>query len=515
MDKLEGKFLFNPPPPIPEDQITKTLTYDVVVVGAGTAGLAAAVSAAEENVNVALIDKKSKYTARGGDNAALNSKLHKQLGIYIDVEEVIKNLMEISSYRADERLIRLWAYNSGKVMDWLIDLCTEVGVKTWLVFPDREDKRTTVIDKWPPSAVPPQWDYRKETHIEYPVCHRFGSTPSCNQSALLKTLENKAKRLNVCIKYGTEAKRIEKADGNRATAVIAKTVENTYVRFIAERAIILATGDYGANEVLVKHFISEDFAKLAQLMPAWFRMGTGDGHLMAHWIGAQFEARPHPVILHSWHALGTDPFLMVDKFGKRFVNEDLNVVYFANQCLKRGGIWVVFDSNWAEYANKLGPGFFRVWRVDEYALSEFGEKVKSGEIIVGSNLKELAWKMKQITPELDLEYFMNTISRYNEMCKNGRDLDFGKRPDRLFPVEKSPFYANWNAYPRFLATIGGLIVNENLQPVDEKGKIIQGLYCAGNIVGGRFGMDYPSTCPGLSHSMAWTYGYMVGKQTAK
>ncbi|MCS7115503.1 MAG: FAD-dependent oxidoreductase [Nitrososphaerota archaeon] len=515
MKKVNETFTFEPPPPIPESDIKKALAYDVVVIGAGTAGLAAAVSAAEEHAEVALIEKRSIYTARGGDNTALNSKLHRRLGIHIDVEEIIKNLMVISSYRADERLIRLWAYTCGSVMDWLIDMCAEVGVKTWLVFPDREDRYTTVIDKWPPSTVPPQWDYRKENPSEYPVCHRFGPAPGCNQASLLKVLENKAKKLGVDVRYRTEAKRIEKTEDGRVNAVIAKTDGNAYVRFTARKGVILATGDYGGNKTLVEHFVPEDSAKLPPLMPAWFRLGTGDGHLMAHWVGAQFEPKPHPVILHHWHALGTDPFLMVDRFGKRFVNEDLNVVYFANQCLKRGGIWVIFDSKWPEHACKLGPGFFRVWRVNEKVLSEFNEKVESGEVIVGDNIDELAQKMRRVTPELNVQDFKNTIFRYNELCRMGKDLDFGKSPEKLFPVEKPPFYANWSDTPRFISTLGGLIVNEKLQPVDGRGKPIQGLYCAGNTVGGRFGLDYPPICPGLSHSMAWTYGYIVGKHSVK
>lgn len=510
MDESGGTLFPTQPPQIPECLIKETLSYDVVIVGAGTAGLAAAVSAAEEHAQVALLEKGQTFTARGGDNTALNSRMHRQLGISIDVEEVVRKLMETSGYRADERLIRLWAYNSGKVMDWLIDLCQEAGVKTWLIFPDRVDRHAFVINKWPLTDVPNGWDFKKETHVEYPTCHRFGDNPTCNQTVLLKTLESKAKKLNVDIRYGTEAKKIERASNGRATAVIAKTGD-IYVRFIAEKGIILATGDYGANKTLVKHFLPEDFAKVALMMPARYRMGTGDGHIMAHWIGAQFESKPHAAIVHSWHAMGTAPFLMVDKFGKRFVNEDLGAVSFTNQCLKRGGVWVIFDSNWPEHVKKLGPGFFRIWKADELTLTEFQQKLESGKVIQAETLDELGQKMHSVTPELSIEHFKQAVKRYNEICRMGKDVDFGKRPDRLFPVEKPPFYANWNQNAFFFASLGGLIVNENLQPIDEKGEPILGLYCVGNLVGGRFGLDYPLICPGLSHSMAWTYGYIAGK----
>ena len=96
----------------------------------------------------------------------------------------------------------------------------------------------------------------------------------------------------------------------------------------------------------------------------------------------------------------------------------------------------------------------------------------------------------------------------------GKDLDFGKRADRLTAVDKPPFYAGWSGGPGFLAVMGGLVVNPKLQPLDAKGNVIRGLYLAGNAVGRRFANDYPVMLPGLSHSMAWTHGYLAGKYAA-
>lgn len=515
---LEPTFLI-PPPPIPDEQITQTLEYDVVIVGAGTSGLAAAVAAAEEGVKVVLLEREPTFSARGGDNTALNSKIHRQLGIYIDPEEIIKKLMEISGYRADERIIRLWAYNSGKVMDWLIDMCEKQGVKSWLVIPDRADKYAFIIDRWPPTHAPPGWDYRKQTYIEYPTCHRFGDTPAANQALLLSILELKARDLGVEIRYETNALRLERPDNGRVKAVIAQTKDGKYIRFKAKKSVILSTGDYGGNRAMVEYFLPEEFAKLPDLrsifgMPA----PTGDGHLMAYWIGAQIEPRPHCAMVHAWHAMGTAPFLMVDKFGKRFANEDLisNVLAFPIQCLRNGGIWVVFDSNWPKYTYNLGPGFFRIWKADVTTLKEFQQKIERGQIIEANTIDELAHKMKGVTPELDVVVFKKTVERYNELCRKGIDEDFGKRSEYLFPVDTKPFYANWNPpQAAFLVTMGGLITNENLQPVDKDGKVIPGLYVTGNLVGRRFGLDYPLICPGLSHSMAWTTGYIAGKNAAR
>lgn len=503
--------------PLISEDVQRTLIYDVVIIGAGASGLAAAVSAAEEGVKVALLEQKSTFSAYGGDNTALNSKIHRKLGIHIDVEEVIRRLMEISGFRADEKIIRLWAYNCGKVMDWLIDLCAEQGVKAWLVIPDRRDEHTFVIDAWPPSHAPPGWSYKNDIHTEYPTCHRFGDTPRQNQRLFLSVLENKAMKLGVDIQYGTKALKLEKGQDGRVTGVIARDKNGSYVKFQARKGIIISTGDYSDNKAMVEKFLPEEYVKLRTLRRDETAMG--DGHIMAHSIGAQMEPKPHGAMTHMHHVLGTAPFLMVDKFGKRFANEDimLNMVAFTVQCIRVKGIWVIFDSNWPKYVWKLGPGFRRVWKADDITLNEFRKKVELGEVLEASTIDKLAQSMQKITPELHITTFKATVVRYNELCARGIDEDFGKKSDRLFPVDTPPFYAHWNKPENspLIVTLGGLITDENLQPLDQNGKPILGLYCTGNVVGRKFGIDYPTICPGLSHSMAWTTGYLAGKYAAK
>jgi fumarate reductase flavoprotein subunit len=117
--------------------------------------------------------------------------------------------------------------------------------------------------------------------------------------------------------------------------------------------------------------------------------------------------------------------------------------------------------------------------------------------------------------KVPVETFKATIARYNELVRLKKDLDFGKRPDRLTAVDKPPYYAGWTAKPAMsLVVLGGLLVNEELQAVDKDAQPIPGLYLAGNTVGRRFKSGYPVYCPGLSHSMAFTHGYLAGKFAA-
>ena len=151
----------NPPPPIPRAEITGTQTFDVVVAGAGIAGLTAALSAAEAGASVALIEKAPAFSARGGDVTALNSRLHEQLGIRVDPERIIRDLMKVQGGRIHHHVVRLWADNSARVMNWAMDMVEGEGLETFLVMPTEP---TLIIDRWPnpggtarntPTSTPP------------------------------------------------------------------------------------------------------------------------------------------------------------------------------------------------------------------------------------------------------------------------------------------------------------------------------------------------------------------------
>ncbi len=502
-----------PPPPIPEEQIKSTITSDVVVVGAGTAGLHAALGASQAGAKVTLIEKMAVLQARGGDNTAINSKIHKKLGIEIDKQKAISELMKRCDGRLDQNLLNLWADHSGKVMDIIIDLLEAEGLPTYLVIPDRMDEETSVIDKWPnPTGFPADWDYRTERYVEFPTCHRPGWKGE-SQRRWLEVIEKNGKKNGVDFRYNTKAAQLVKdIEKGRVTGVIAQSEDGGYIKFNATKGIILCTGDYGFNREMVDKYCPE--------MPLYCMVGTsmGEGHQMAMWIGAVMENTPHAPMTHMFHIMGGDAFLMVNKYGKRFFSEDCDTEAMANQVYEQGGAWVVFDDSWEEDVPHMGPGFKKVFRVTEYTRKEFQEIAagKSGgpfgrKLLKADTIEELASMMKVPT-----ETFKATIARYNELAKIKEDLDYGKRPDRLTAVDKPPYYAEWTAKPsRSLVVLGGLLVNERLQAVDKDARPIPGLYLAGNTVGRRFKSGYPLTCPGISHSMALTHGYLAGKFAAE
>ena len=196
--------------------------------------------------------------------------------------------------------------------------------------------------------------------------------------------------------------------------MIAQNADGTYVRLNASKGVILCTGDYGSNKEMV--------AKYGSLLPGMVATSLGEGHQMGMWVGGVMENQPHCPMSHSWSALGQDAWLYVNKFGKRFYNEDSNPEAVANQAYEQGGFWCVLDDSWAEDVGKMGLGFFRIWNATATVKKEFDAKVTAGTTLKSNTLDDLAAKMK-----VPADALKATVARYNELCKGGKDLDFAKR----------------------------------------------------------------------------------------
>jgi fumarate reductase flavoprotein subunit len=480
-----------PPAPIPAWEIQETFDADIIIIGAGICGVVAALSAAEAGAKTILIEKHTSFSARSGDNSAIGSRLQKKLGIEIDKEEVIRELERWGANKPDQRLIRLWADNSGRVMDWLMDMAEVSGL-------------SVSIAQWPRTY------FFTEFYKEYLTCHNF----SGGNTALVGVLEANAKKLGVDIRYQTRAVQLIKSDQGRVTGVHASTKDGATVQFNAAKAVILCTGDYGSNPEMMEEYCTPSAAALAKTANLYGPpLNTGDGHMMGLWIGAAMEESPHAPMIHCFGAGPVDacPFLRVNAAGRRYENEDVPLGYACAQAMRQPGgrFWVVFDSKWGEEAPRMGGGLVKVISVTEGTRKSLDAAVARGSVLAADTIEELGQKMK-----VPVETFKATVARYTELAAYRKDIDFGKRADRLTTIEKPPFYAGWVPV-WFLTVVGGLQVNPQLQVLDTAGEVIPGLYAAGNASGNFFSVDYPCMCPGLSHSRAWTFGRIAGLNAAK
>ena len=465
-----------PPAPINSVDIKKKIDAEVVVVGAGIAGLSAALSAAESGADTVLIEKMAKYQARGHDNAFIDSRLQKKLGIEIDKDEVILNLMKHSGNRADQRLIRMWAEESGQTADWLLDMTDAAGIKV-------------ILCKYPP---PPGFNNASEYYPQYSVTHQVSS-----ERLLAKCLLDNALKKGTRTYFRMRAIQLMRKGNGRVTGVITQNANGEYWQVNAAKAVILCTGDYSNNSEMMAKYCPQ-----SAYLPANIPSSTGDGHMMAMWIGAVMEPGPHAPMVHGPAGpLLSSAFLQVNILGERFQNEDVPIQSNVNALERQPGqtAWQVFDSRYPEEIPRHGIGLGKILVATD-KLRQDVEKIS----IKASSIEELAIKMK-----LPVDTFKATIKRYNELARMGKDLDFGKRPDRLSPVDKPPYYAGKAGYS-LLAVMGGLNINPELQPLDKNWQAIPGLYLAGNTMGNRFAVDYPTMCPGLSHGMAIHFGRIAG-----
>lgn len=473
------------PPPIDAADIKQTVTADVVVVGAGVSGLYAALSAAEAGAKTILIEKSATFNARGGHNAALGSRLQKAQGIEYDPLEVVRQLTRWGSNQVDQRLLMLWAQNCNATIDKLIDLAEAEGLE---------------VTTWGNDVPDQYWG-------EYKTVHMFGGMDEKNVAGLL---ERAGLAQGVDIRYEMPAAQLLRTDG-RVTGVIAGTAGN-YTQFDAAKGVILSTGDYGNNPEMLKRYCPKALdVEMNVYAPA---VNTGDGHRMGLWAGAAMqEEEPHTPMVHNLGAgpLTSHPFLRINKLGERYENEDVPIPLMANAIqLQPGNIsWTIFDSTFAEDVPHLGVGFSRSPVVSEGTLAGLETALDNGTLAFEADtLAELAAKIG-----VPAEAFEATVARYNEVGRQGVDLDFGKSPEMLTAIDTPPFYASKNALA-LLVVLGGLKVNPKLQVLDAAGQVIPGLYASGNVVGGMFANDYPVIVPGLSHSRALTFGRIAGQNAA-
>jgi fumarate reductase flavoprotein subunit len=488
------------PPPIPESEIKNTITTEVVVVGAGIAGIATALSAAEGGLKVIVLEKGKTYSARGFDIAAVDSRVQKKMGIKIDVPKAIRALIKNCDKQIKEELYWIWTRQSGKALDWILDQTEPAGLVA---------KLSTA-------------QYKGPDYFEYPVTHHILGGPHTKEGAFIDVVEilvKNAKAKGVDFRYRTAGARLIREGKGPVKGVIAGTAGN-YTRFIATKGVVMATGDYGSNKEMLSYYCPiATYVNHNVYTP--LGANVGDGHKMGLWAGAAFQKGMHAPMIHTLGGAWPYFFLHVNKLGSRYQNEDVSCqACCLGMMMQPDGIgWTLLDTDFLKNVPKtlaIGGGFFwdnpgrnmgEEWTPDE-SIAALEDNIKAGLAFKAETWDELAAKMK-----VPVDALKKTIARYNELAKKGVDEDFGKRKELLFPIEKPPFYAGLMK-SALLATTSGLRVNTKLEVLDEKEEPLGGLYAVGNVQGDMFAVDYPTVFPGLSHGRCITFGRMVGLHLA-
>ena len=501
-------------PEIAEKDIASTVTTDILVIGCGTGGIFAVASAAENGGKVIGIDRFSTGTGIREDLGAIDSRYQKAEGTKIDKFDFIAMATRYAGGHVKQELIRLWADNSGETINWLGDRLEPVGIKLMNEVGDTVETR----------------------YKDFAIGH---SPQKMGKVTLNNVLHDYAVKKGARFDYNTTMVKLEKKNG-RVTGCIAKNGDGKYVRYIAKKGTVVATGGYARNTKMMEALQPWNLRVSSRLgaMPG----ATGSGIRACLWVGAKMD-ETHCAMKFDRSALrpdqkagletmkkgdagffwiGSQPWLKVNADGERFMNESgtYENPLHADEYNKGHCHYSLFDSNWVKYTKEFRMhGCSRIWPFangaePNHLWSEVRDKmlpglIKNGYVQKADSIEELAKKLG-----LPAEQLKKTVARYNELVYKGVDTDFGKEKHRLSPLDKPPFYGAKNS-GWLLCTLDGIVVDKNLNACDENGDPIPGLYVIGNDSGSYFANEYPNLATGMACGRTVTFGRVVGRNLAK
>lgn len=513
--------------PISPQIVTEKKKADVVIIGAGHAGTCAARAAAEAGASVIVLEQQpneNQYILGIGEIGHINSKWQEKHGVPpVDINEFVDDWQKRTNNRSNYRLIRTYAEKCGDCFDWFIEPLTE------------EEKNSIHPMLTPPSPNFP---------LSLNGYRAWSGTPNMGVD-----LQNKALKANqqIAVAHGAQfffqtlACSLYKEAG-RVAGVIGKLPSGSYCLFEAEKGVILAAGDYSKNPQMCADLLTESADLIDE--GKWTGHGwDGSGIRMGIQAGGRLEPRSHAAMggnysFPGFDLIGSTAVLRVNKHGKRYSDEGYGthiLAVLAGAKQPNGMLWGIFDSNIEDQITYQAPchAVFdytdperRVKLRDalEKARACKGRKIDTRDSVGYVRPLYCADTLEELSTHLfddkhDQNRFLQEVERYNSLCHEGKDTDFGKDPHLLYPIEKAPFYAcgqrKDSHHPsgqslKLLVTVSGLLIDEYQQVLGEDFEPIDGLYATGNCSGCRFGFQYTTSLPGQSISIAQTLGRELG-----
>jgi len=281
-DSVAQKWSFEiPPEPIPEDKIAETVESDVVVLGEGMSGLCTALSCVEEGIATTIVTASSRPVGRGGSVFAVYSKVMERLGYpRFDPTDFFLEEFAACSFQVDQRKWYTFYNKSEESMNWLVDMLEADGVQ--VVLENGND-----CDPHSPTTQP------VGTHAFLDDKTTFAGA---GINIALRTLEKNYLARGGKIAYRTRGRQLVKDPAmGRICGVIAEDETGRFIKFIARKAVVLATGDFSANRDMMAKYCPA-FAKHFDGGSGDYNVGfhekglfRGEGHLMALWAGAAWQ----------------------------------------------------------------------------------------------------------------------------------------------------------------------------------------------------------------------------------
>lgn len=414
---------------------------DIVIIGAGGAGLAAAIEGVQNGAKVIVLEKMgvaggNTTSATGGLNAA-ETKIQKELGIEDTKEQFYADTMKGGYNKNDPALVRKMVDKAAETVDWLMSF----GV-------DLSD-----VGKMAGST-------NKRTHRP-----QGGAAVGAH---MVSVMETEALKIGVDLRKNSKVIDIIKEE-NKPAGVVVETNGQRYT--IAAKAVIIATGGFGANPDMVVKYKPE----LEGFGTTNHKGATGDAFAWIEKFGGALtqmdEIQTHPTVvpgngLMITEAVRGNGAIMVNREGNRFCSEMATRDVMSKAILNQAGktAYLVFDMG-VRKSLKAIEGY-----------------VKQGLLTEGETPEALAQKLG-----IPAESFASTIASYNQIQASGNDAEFGRKASEMpRPLTEGPYYAV-EVGPAIHHTMGGIKITPNAEVLDTNGNVIPGLYAAGEVTGGVHG----------------------------
>ena len=458
-------------------KLPKTSNYDVVVIGAGGAGFSAAITARNAGANVVLLEK---MPAVGGNSLISGAEMNvaknwvqPKLGINDDSPELhAQDTFKGGDGKGDMKVINVMTHQALDAAKWCRDY---LGVRfeddNLFFFGGHSRKRALI-----------------------PVGH--------TGTEFIAKFQAKADELGIPVITNMKAEELIKNKDGRVVGVKA-TMDGSEYTFNAKGGVVLATGGFGANPEMVKKYNP----KIDERFKTTDAPGTtGEALYMAERAGAQLVnmgyIQTYPICDPISGAIELiadarfDGAIMLNQEGKRFVEELQRRDVLSEAILNQTGryCWVLWNDKIGSISNTV-----------KAHANEYEAFTKQGIMTTCDDLKCIADFTK-----IPFDQLQKTVKRVSDMAGKGNDKDFNHRAG-LMDMQQGKYYVI-KAVPSTHHTMGGVRINEKAEALTAEGKVIPGLWAAGEVTGVTHGTN---RLGGNAYTDIIVFGRIAGEAAAK
>ncbi len=421
-----------------ESEKVEDATTDIVIIGAGGAGLTAAIEATSQGKDVIVVEKNSfmggnTNYATGGLNAA-GTKYQEAEGLNDTPEIFYEDTMKGGHDLNDPELVKILTEESAAAIDWLETFGANLS-KISRSGGQSVDRVHTTEDGSPVGGY------------------------------LIELFKDNIEKLGIEVRLNTKAVEIL-SEGNKVTGIKVENSDGEQYNINA-KAVIIATGGFGANKELVGKYREE----LKDFSTTNHPGATGDAFEMVEKLDVALvdmeQIQIHPTAVGTeliTEGVRGEGAILVNREGKRFFNELETRDNVSKAILSQEGksAFLIFDT---AVVDRLA------------AIKKYKD---AGLLTEAASIKELASKMG-----IDEEALENTVNTYNGYFESQNDEEFGRRV-MAGELVTAPFYAV-EVQPAIHHTMGGIKINTNTEVLNNSGEVVEGLFAAGEVTGGVHG----------------------------